>query len=83
MKSKTSSKTKPSATKSELGWLDWEDSMLRHCRTIKTLAALLFHTGGKDDGVTPDVISDAGGMLKAEVEHLRKQVYARPGRGAK
>jgi hypothetical protein len=82
MKPKTSPKPKRPAAKPEPDWVEWEDDLLSHCRTIETLAALLFHTGG-DDGVTQDVIKDAGGMIKAEAAQLRKRVQARPGRGAK
>ena len=82
MKAKTSPKPKPTAPTAEPDWLEWEDGLLRHCRAIEILAALLFHTGC-NDGATLDVVNDTGGMIKAEAVQLRKRVYARPGRGAK
>lgn len=83
MKPKTSPKQKPSAAQREADrWLEWEDGVLSHCRTIEIFAALLFHTG-RNDGVTLDVVNDTGGMIKAEVVRLKQQVKARPGRGAK
>jgi hypothetical protein len=82
MKLKTSPQAKPSAAKGEPDWLEWEDALLSHCRTIEILAALLFHTGS-NDGATLDVVNDTGGMIQAEAARLKKRLYARPGRGAK
>jgi hypothetical protein len=80
---KTSTKPKSSVTERESDrWLEWEDSLLKHCHAIETLAALLFHTG-RNDGATVDVVNDTGGMIKAEVAQLKRRVPARPGRGAK
>jgi gas vesicle protein len=80
---KTSTKQKPSDAERESDrWLEWEDSLLKHCHAIETLAALLFHTG-RNDGATVDVVNDTGGMIKAEVAQLKRRVQARPGRGAK
>jgi hypothetical protein len=78
----TSMKRKPFAAKREPDWLDWEDAVLSHCRTLEVFAALLFHTG-RNDGVTMDVVNGTGGLMMAEVSRLRKLVHARPGRGAK
>ena len=82
MKPNASPKPKPSAARGEPDWLDWEDAVLRHCRTLEIFATLLFHTGC-NDGVAVDVVNDTGGLMKEEVARLRKRVYARPGRGAK
>jgi hypothetical protein len=82
MKPKTSPKPKPSAAKREPDWLDWEDAVLSHCRTLEIFAALLFHTG-RNDALELEVVNDTGGLMMAEVSRLRKRVKARPGRGAK
>ena len=83
MKPKTSTKPKSSAAQRESDrWLEWEDALLNHCRTITILAELLFHTGS-NDGVTMEVVNDTGGMIKAEAMRLKNRMYARPGRGAK
>jgi hypothetical protein len=81
MKKNTSKKPSDAGRESDR-WLEWEDSLLKHCHAIETLAALLFHTG-RNDGATPDVVNDTGGMIKAEVAQLKRRVQARPGRGAK
>ena len=80
MKPKTSPKP-PAAAKRGPDWLNWEDAVLRHCRTIEILAALLAHTG-RSEGVTLDVVNETGGMIQAEVVGLKQRVKARPGRGA-
>ncbi len=82
MKPKTSPQPTPSAAKPGPVLVEWEDAVLRHCRTIEILAALLFHTGS-NDGATLDVVNDTGGMIQAEAARLKKRLYARPGRGAK
>jgi hypothetical protein len=80
MKKRTAKK--PSTAGRESGdWLEWEDALLNHCRTIDILAAHLFHTG-RNDGVTLDVVNDTGGMIKAEVARLKAVVKSRPGRKA-
>ena len=82
MKRKTSTTKKPANAGRESGdWLEWEDALLNHCRTIDILAAHMFHTG-RNDGVTLDVVNATGGMIKAEVARLKKRVQSRPGRKA-
>jgi hypothetical protein len=81
MRPKTSPKSKPSAATARPDWLDWEDGMLNHCRTLDTLAELLAHTGC--EGVVKlEVVNDTGGMIRDEVTRLKKLVKFRPGREA-
>jgi len=86
MKPKNAPKQTPSAARRGPDWLDWEDAVLRHCRTIEILAALLAHTGcndGRNDGLTLDVVNETGDMIKTEAVGLKQRLKARPGRGAK
>lgn len=82
MKPKTSTTSKPSAAKREPDWLDWEDSILNHCRNLETLAELLAHTG-RNNIAPVTMVNDTGGLMKEELARLKQQVQARPGRGAK
>jgi hypothetical protein len=78
---RTASK-KPSAAERESDrWLDWEDAMLNHCRTLDTLAELLANTG-RNRVVELEMVNNTGGLMKEEVARLKKLSQARPGREA-
>lgn len=82
MKPKTSTSQKPSdAERERHRWLDWEDGLANHCRTLLTLAGLLTRIG--EDGLPSDVAGDTGALIEREVKQLKAVVKARPGGGVK
>jgi hypothetical protein len=60
-------------------WLDRQDAMLNHCRTLDTLAELLANTG-RNDVVKLEVVNKTGSLMVEEVACLKKLVSARTGR---